>query len=83
MIWNSFLLISEQIYVGFIGTDKDGRPLTSAGNMPSNFSKFSLVPTFRSAAGTIAQQLTAFNSSQDYDPRFDPNVNDPEWYIGN
>jgi hypothetical protein len=70
-----------KIYLGFIGTDALSRPLTSAGNMPSNFAKFSLVPLFRSAAGTITQQLTSQNTSEAYDPRFDPNVNDPQWNI--
>lgn len=75
------LIFVCQIYLGFIGTDIRGRPLTSGGSMPSNFSKFSLVPTFRSAAGTITQQLTSQNTSTDYDPRFDPKINEPQWNI--
>jgi hypothetical protein len=71
-----------KIYLGWIGTDGVGRPLTSAGSLPSNFAKFSLTPVFRNAAGTLKDQLTsASNTNENYDPRFDPNSNTPKYTI--
>lgn len=69
--------------MGWIGTDAVGRPLTSAGNLPSNFSKFALTPAFRSAAGTIKDRLTEMGdeTGENYDPRFDPNANTPKYTI--
>ncbi len=77
-------MVDHKVYLAWIGTDAVSRPMTSAGNLPSNFSKFSLTPVFRSAAGTVKDRLTELGSEsgENYDPRFDPNVNTPKYTIG-
>jgi hypothetical protein len=45
-----------KIYVGWKGTDKVGRLLSSYGSVPSTFRKFSFSPSYRQAAGIFTKQ---------------------------
>lgn len=47
-----------KVYIGWKGTDRIGRVLTSFGSVPSIFRRFSFSPSYRQAAGIFSRQET-------------------------